>query len=202
MVRAVARRLSKHSQVLLDTEHCRLERFALPTVALRAPRGGGPEYWLSSSGAAGKLDATPISDMRRHSLFGARQLLRLVLPTSPGGVSTAGHQSKSEVAVGTRLLIDDLRVRIWEFRLEAGERCPFHTHQLPYCFTNLSSNLTQALDASGASVGEPAWQTRGRTIYVPPDSLGSHGVRNVGDSTFLQFIVEFKGKQLLGSHVG
>ena len=179
------------SELLLQTKHCRIERFALPAIALRAPRCRTPEYWLSSS-PSGQLDALPRSGVRLHWLFGARQLLRLKLTPGYGNVSTVAREQKGGAGVGTRLLIDDLRVRIWEFRLEAGKRCPFHTHSTPYCFTNISSNLTQALDASGECVGEPAWQKRGRTVFVPRQHLGSHGVRNVGNSTFLQFIVEFK----------
>lgn len=34
--------------------------------------------------------------------------------------------------VGTKLLFENERLRVWELRLEAGERLPFHHHRTPY----------------------------------------------------------------------
>jgi beta-alanine degradation protein BauB len=34
-------------------------------------------------------------------------------------------------AVGTRLLLANDRLRVWEIRLEPGERAPFHRHVMP-----------------------------------------------------------------------
>ena len=145
--------------------------------------------------ADGQLEAQPRSFEPPSAALDAERLLRLALPAE------ATHDrpptdtlSDDEGAVGTRLLLTDSHVRVWEFRLEPGESCPFHVHSLPYCFTNLTSNLTQALDECGRCVGEPAWQTQGQTRYVPSESLGAHAVQNVGTGTFLQFIVEFHRK--------
>jgi len=79
-----------------------------------------------------------------------------------------------------------------EFKIAPNERCPYHRHVLPYCFVNLSSSLTQALAEDGTHVGKPAFQTEGFCVWVAPDALGEHGVLNVGDTEFLQFIVECK----------
>jgi beta-alanine degradation protein BauB len=36
--------------------------------------------------------------------------------------------------VGTRLLLENDRVRIWDLDLPPGERLPFHRHAVPYFF--------------------------------------------------------------------
>ena len=89
-------------------------------------------------------------------------------------------------------LLEDGRVRIWEFRLEPNDSCVYHRHTLPYVFVNLEASLTQALAEEGASVGDPAFQRPGQITFVSREHLGAHGVRNVGSDCFVQFVVEFK----------
>lgn len=94
--------------------------------------------------------------------------------------------------IGTRLLWQDDRVKIWEFRLAVGERCPFHRHVRPYCFVNLTESRTHAWQGPGeAEEGVLNHQTAGQCTYVSRQDLSAHAVRNVGPGVFLQFIVEF-----------
>jgi len=94
--------------------------------------------------------------------------------------------------VGTRLLLSDERVDLWEFALAPGDRCAFHTHRRPYAFVNLEPSWTQALAEDGAAVGEPTYQRPGQVTFVSRGLLGSHGVHNVGEEAFVQFVLEFK----------
>lgn len=112
--------------------------------------------------------------------------------TPPAPPSRPPAATAATVGVGTRLLLEDDHVALWEFQLAPGERCPFHTHRRAYAFVNLEASLTQALADDGSDVGEPAFQTQGQVTYVSPEQLGSHGVRNVGDHPFVQFVLEFK----------
>ena len=73
-----------------------------------------------------------------------------------------------------------------------GSQRRYHTHTRPYAFVNLEASLTQALAPDGGAVGEPAYQEEGQVTFVAHDQLSSHGVRNVGEQTFVQFVVEFK----------
>lgn len=95
--------------------------------------------------------------------------------------------------VGTKLLWEDSCIKIWEFRLAPDQCCDFHRHLHPYFFLNLSESLTQELDCHAEAVvgSPPNLQTRGQCTYVSHEHLSAHGVRNVGDNTFLQFVVEF-----------
>ena len=78
------------------------------------------------------------------------------------------------------------------FDHNAGTQRRYHTHTRPYAFVNLEASLTQALAPDGGAVGEPAYQEEGQVTFVAHDQLSSHGVRNVGEQTFVQFVVEFK----------
>jgi hypothetical protein len=102
----------------------------------------------------------------------------------------AGHD-KSDV--GTRLLWSDDLVNVWEFRLESNESCPFHVHKLPYMFFNLKVSLTQALSESAQpDKSKPRMQLENQITVVRKHELSGHGVRNVGNGFFQQYIVEFK----------
>lgn len=144
------------------------------------------EYWLSCT-ADGQLSASSDPRFAVDAIPDERMLFRV-------GISSAGRAIpyESDTPVGTRELLSDERVTIHEFRLRPDERCPYHHHQLPYCFVNLSTSLTQALDEDGSDVGEPNLQHEGQAVWVPSNALGSHAVRNVGKTEFLQFIIECK----------
>jgi beta-alanine degradation protein BauB len=52
-------------------------------------------------------------------------------------------------AVGTRLLFENERVRVWEIRLEPGERAPFHRHALPYFWSCVEGGTARQRFADG-----------------------------------------------------
>lgn len=92
--------------------------------------------------------------------------------------------------VGTRLLVETDRMRIWETRLQAGERIAFHRHVLNYCWTALSAGTSRSHAENGI--------TRERT-YKPGDSayyeygrgdFRFHDLENIGDTELVFAIVE------------
>ena len=95
--------------------------------------------------------------------------------------------------IGTKLLLEDDFVKIWEFKLDSGHSCPFHCHCLPYLFLNLAVSRTQTLLIDGNADGsQPKMQEKDQVTFVRSEFLGKHGVRNVGEFVFQQFIVEMK----------
>jgi len=172
------------------------------TLPVTAP-GSWREYWLVQPGGM----AHPLLATRRrpedrggirclvrcpHDDVGDGSLLPDLPASPPVGTSPSPPESSASPPVGTSLLLTDSFVDIWEFRLAPGESCAFHTHTRPYVFTNLAVSDTVELDARGGRVGEARRQVVGDTVLVSQEALGSHGVLNSGDSTFLQFILEFK----------
>ena len=52
--------------------------------------------------------------------------------------------------VGTRLVSETARGRVWHLTLQPGERLPFHRHVLDYFWT-----VTSAKQAANSSIGRP-----------------------------------------------
>jgi len=180
--------LLQPKQRLLEAPQCYLDRIDGWTEEVRSHSN---VYWLCYDKSADRQWVSPMPPSHPHVHV---HTLRLELRTPPSGtVLPRNPTTTSSSNVGTTLLWDDDRVHIWEFRIAPGECCQYHTHHLEYCFTNLTQSTTQALNDKGeATEDEPNLQRVGQTVFVNMDSLGSHAVRNVGPSTFLQFIVEFK----------
>lgn len=110
---------------------------------------------------------------------------------------TADHSHEATASVGTTCLYRDKWVNIWEFRLQPGQACPYHTHKNAYAFLNLTASVNQELDPRGMEVPNtlPSRQAAGQCTFVPRQKCGSHAIRNVGNDMFLQFIVEFLNEQ-------
>jgi len=106
--------------------------------------------------------------------------------------------------VGSRLVFEDDRVRVWHLDLEPGEQCEQHTHQLDYVARIVAGSTVEVLGPHGESLyavtREPgdavAFHVEGDQIVTSgPDSRtipATHSARNVGDQTFREVLVEFK----------
>lgn len=119
-----------------------------------------------------------------------------VATASSPTTKTTDPSHSATAPIGTSCLYSDEWVQIWEFRLQPGQACPYHTHTNAYAFLNLTASVNQELDPQGVEVPNtlPSRQGAGRCTFVPRQECGSHAIRNVGDALFLQFIVEFLNK--------
>ena len=175
----------------------RLVSNAIVTVDLLQPGDHLPPtppdatYWLSCASESLQLDAVCQAEMPA-ALSSTAALLRLVVCMPSKSSPPAQAAPDDAVPVGTRLLLSDEAVNVWEFRLDRGEECVHHRHLLPYVFINLATSTTQALGPDGEEVGEANVQHAGHCVFVPAEALGEHGVRNVGEECFVQFVVELK----------
>ncbi len=67
--------------------------------------------------------------------------------------------------VGTRLLLEDARMRVWEIRLAPGERLAFHRHVLDYFWTCVSGGDAISRDGEGNTKGRALRRRRdARTV--------------------------------------
>ena len=96
-------------------------------------------------------------------------------------------------AVGTRLLLENERVRVWEIRLEPGERAPFHRHDLPYFWSCVEAGTARQRFADGAMlvrqyrVGETEFSDHSA------DDVKVHDLENAGGTTLRFVTVELTG---------
>ena len=174
-------RLIVNAAITLDLLHPESDG-PLPPIA-----SGSTVYWLTMSNSQ-QLDAVCQGEPPSGAASQAALLRLAVCPS----LTSAPSPPASEVCVGTQLLLSDDMIQAWEFRLESGEACAYHIHTRPYIFINLAGSTTQAIGADGDDVGEPNLQQEGHCVFVPPNALGAHGVRNVGKESFLQFVIELK----------
>ena len=92
--------------------------------------------------------------------------------------------------VGTRLLLENDRVRVWEVRLEPGERIPLHAHSKTHFWTVIEAGSGRQRTADGAIrrwtyvVGDT------RFFEVDPGEPLIHDLENPGDSTIRFLTVE------------
>ncbi len=93
-------------------------------------------------------------------------------------------------AVGTKLLYENDRVKVWEFALAPGEMIPMHTHTMDYLFhvyEGSTLEVTFADNSPTRSFGLKAGDVR----FVGKGSR--HAARNIGTKPYVEVLVEMKG---------
>jgi len=93
--------------------------------------------------------------------------------------------------VGTALLSETDRVRVWIIRLGPGERVGFHRHVLDYFWTSVTGGRGRQHVHDGSTVeytyqpGETRHETYGRGEYKV------HDLENLGDKEMVFMTIEF-----------
>src|SRR5258708_19837294 len=77
-----------------------------------------------------------------------------VAPAWPSTIREEFEANQLNGRVGTRLLSETDRVRVWEIRLAPGERIGFHRHVLDYFWTAVTAGRARPHTQDG-SVFEP-----------------------------------------------
>lgn len=94
--------------------------------------------------------------------------------------------------IGTSLWFENDHVRVFEIRLEPGERGPFHVHDATYFWTVVEPGRGLQRFVDGTLVVRD--YALGATKYLvnSPDDPLVHDLENVGDSTLRFVTVELK----------
>ena len=93
--------------------------------------------------------------------------------------------------VGSTLLSENERVRVWEIRLQPGERIGFHRHVLNYFWTSVTGGRGRQHVIGGKTVeytyqpGETRHETYG------PGEYKVHDLENLSDQEMVFMTVEF-----------
>jgi beta-alanine degradation protein BauB len=93
--------------------------------------------------------------------------------------------------VGTTLLSEDERVRVWIIRLKPGERIGFHRHVLDYFWTSVSGGRGRQhlMDGSTVEYTYKPGETRHETY--PAGQFKVHDLENLGDKEMVFMTIEF-----------
>jgi len=96
--------------------------------------------------------------------------------------------------VGTRVLVDNERVRIWQLELAPGERSATHRHELDYILVQIEGDRIAAQpepDTEGAYRAYiEADVVPGKTRYVARG--GVETAINIGRQRYLEILIELK----------
>jgi quercetin dioxygenase-like cupin family protein len=101
------------------------------------------------------------------------------------------EKSNNNGCVGSTLLSEDARVRVWIIRLAPGERIGFHRHVLDYFWTSVSGGKGRQHLMDGTTVeftyrpGETRHETYGLGQYKV------HDLENLGDQEMVFMTIEF-----------
>ena len=94
-------------------------------------------------------------------------------------------------AVGTRLLFENERVRVWDLRLEPGESTGLHRHECDYLYVVIGDGRLQAADAEGkCRVARDMKDGEVRFNQVSGEAV--HEAFNVGPGRWRNIVVELK----------
>jgi beta-alanine degradation protein BauB len=87
--------------------------------------------------------------------------------------------------LGTKLILENDRVRIWEHRVPAGETGPTHLHRRPYLSVVIRGTSGDTLDPN-EDVLEHFTFAAGTVFWVGNEDLPeTHALRNTGDDEIL-----------------
>lgn len=93
--------------------------------------------------------------------------------------------------VGSTLVSESNRVRVWLIEMQPGDRLPFHTHVLDYFWVATSSGRSRSRYADG-NVAETDYDmgTTKHFHFGPGESM-THDLENIGDTMLAFTTVEF-----------
>jgi hypothetical protein len=87
--------------------------------------------------------------------------------------------------LGTRLILENDRVRIWEHRVPSGQTGPTHLHRRPYVSVVIRGSSGDTLDPNGV-VLEHFTLTAGSVYWYGEEDLPEiHALRNSGEDEIL-----------------
>lgn len=107
------------------------------------------------------------------------------------------HSSPASMsAIGTRLLFENERVRVWDLTLAPGETLPLHRHELDYLYVVIGGGSLQTGFADGTA-DEPRQMADGEVRFrevslSDGDRRATHSATNVGGTPWRNIVVELK----------
>jgi hypothetical protein len=93
--------------------------------------------------------------------------------------------------LGTRIMLENDRVRIWEHRVSPGGTGPMHVHRRPYFSVVVVGSTGDTLDPDGKVIEHFAL-TPGIVLWYGDDQLPeTHALHNTGTDEILIVTTEF-----------
>jgi hypothetical protein len=105
------------------------------------------------------------------------------------GLKAAADRGITLGPVGTRLLLENELIRLWEVKLDPGESIDFHIHHHPYLVVSLSGgeNEIEIITGEKRMTNEPA----GHFVFIN-DMRPVHMLTNKSNVTYFSRLIEIK----------
>ena len=101
-------------------------------------------------------------------------------------------RNSMNACVGTVLVSETDKVRVWHLRLPPGYRCSFHRHVLDYFWTCHTDGTARGYFEDGRIADVKHFPGDTRHLSYGPGEYLLHSVENIGDTELLFTTVEFK----------
>ncbi len=93
--------------------------------------------------------------------------------------------------VGSSLVSETDRVRVWHLSLAPGARCGFHRHVNPYFWTALTAGTARAYVSDGKIVETGYYAGQTQHYHYGPGDYMLHSLENIGETELAFTTVEF-----------
>lgn len=93
--------------------------------------------------------------------------------------------------VGTRLLFENDRVRVWDLRLDPGESTGLHRHETDLLYVVIGDGELQTVFADGTS-DPPRPMQDGEVRFREVNGESIHAAVNTGNGPWRNIVVELK----------
>ncbi len=106
--------------------------------------------------------------------------------------------------VGSRVVFEDDKIKVWEFNLEPGEQTAVHTHEMDYIFYVIDGTTLEVFDADNNFLGPievkdgdvvPLRLEGDELVVIGNESQripATHSARNGGPTRYREVLVEKK----------
>ena len=106
--------------------------------------------------------------------------------------------------VGSRVVFEDDKIKVWEFELEPGEQTPVHTHELEYIFYVIDGTTLEVFDADYNPLAPleledgdvvPLRLEGDELVVIGDESVrvpATHSARNAGPTRYREILIEKK----------
>jgi hypothetical protein len=111
----------------------------------------------------------------------------------PQWVAEEFDKNQLNGCVGTRLLSENDRVRVWDIRLKPGERIGFHRHVLDYFWTAITPGRARSHMQDGSTVETDYYAGETRHETYKRGEFKIHDLENIGNAELVFTTVEFLG---------
>jgi hypothetical protein len=112
-------------------------------------------------------------------------------PDWPDWLKSEFETNQDNARVGTQLLSESERVRVWHLAIKPGERLPVHRHVLDYFWTALTPGRARSHYHDGRTVEAEYRQGETQHYRFGPGKFMMHDLENIGDSVLAFTTVEF-----------